>query len=57
MRQSGITHIWSTDSITHPTNAIALEELLVSAIRQFIWAGFFIVFCMTILLIQYLFVL
>lgn len=57
MRQSGITYIWSTDSITHPTNAIALEELLASAIRQLIWAGFFIVFCMTILLIQYLFVL
>lgn len=34
MRQSGITHIWSTDSITHPTNAIVLAELLADAIKQ-----------------------
>jgi len=34
MRQSGITHIWSTDSITHPTNAITLAELLAGAIEQ-----------------------
>lgn len=34
MRQSGVTHIWSTDSITHPTNAIALTDLLASAVKQ-----------------------
>jgi len=34
MRQSGVTHIHSTDSITHPTNAIALAELLADAIKQ-----------------------
>lgn len=34
MRQSGVTHIRSTDSITHPTNAIALAELLADAIKQ-----------------------
>jgi ribose-phosphate pyrophosphokinase len=34
MRQSGVTHIWSTDSITHSTNVIALAELLADAIKQ-----------------------
>ncbi|MCC6922865.1 MAG: ribose-phosphate diphosphokinase [Nitrosomonas sp.] len=34
MLQSGVTHIWSTDSITHPTNAIALADLLADAIKQ-----------------------
>lgn len=36
IRQSGVSNIWSADSITHPTNAIPLAELLarhVKAIR------------------------
>ena len=36
MRRSGVTHIWSTDSITHPTNAITLAELLASAVKQLV---------------------
>ncbi len=34
IRQSGVKNIWSTDSITHPTNAITLDKLLVKTIKQ-----------------------
>lgn len=33
IRQSGVKNIWSTDSITHPTNAIPLAELLAKHVR------------------------
>jgi len=33
MRASGIAEIWSTDSIEHPTNRIALAPLLAGALR------------------------
>lgn len=34
LHHAGIRHIWSSDSIIHPTNAVALAELLASAIEQ-----------------------
>lgn len=34
MRQSGIRQIYSTDSVTHSTNAIALAPLLTDALRE-----------------------
>lgn len=34
MRASGIAEIWSTDSIEHPTNRIALAPLLAGALRE-----------------------
>lgn len=34
IKQSGVTSIWSTDSITHPTNVIPLTGLLVKYIRK-----------------------
>jgi len=34
IRATGIDHLWSTDSIIHPTNAIALAPLLADGIRQ-----------------------
>lgn len=33
LRQAGIERVWSTDSIRHPTNCIALAGLLASALR------------------------
>ncbi|MDX1252694.1 MAG: ribose-phosphate diphosphokinase [Gammaproteobacteria bacterium] len=32
LRQSGVKEIWSTDSIPHPTNALALADLLAQAL-------------------------
>ncbi len=34
LRQSGIKTIWSTDSITHPTTIMYLDELLAEAIKK-----------------------
>lgn len=34
LHQAGVTHIWSTDSITHSTNAIALAPLLAQSLRE-----------------------
>ena len=34
INQSGVSNIWSTDSITHPTNAISLARLLAKYIRE-----------------------
>ncbi|SEN30752.1 ribose-phosphate diphosphokinase [Nitrosomonas marina] len=34
IRQSGVTRIWSSDSITHSTNAIYLVNVLAEAVRQ-----------------------
>jgi ribose-phosphate pyrophosphokinase len=34
LQQAGIERIWSCDSITHPTNQIALAELLATALRE-----------------------
>jgi ribose-phosphate pyrophosphokinase len=34
MRAAGIHHIWSTDSIPHPSNVISLAPLLAQEIRQ-----------------------
>ena len=33
IKQSGVKNVWSTDSIAHPTNAIALAELLAKHIK------------------------
>ena len=33
LRQSGVGEIWSTDSISHPSNCIALTDLLAEAVR------------------------
>ena len=33
LRQAGVTHIWSTDSIPHPSNRLALAPLLASALN------------------------
>lgn len=33
IKQSGVKNVWSTDSITHPTNAIALAPLLAKHIK------------------------
>ncbi|CAK0758804.1 ribose-phosphate pyrophosphokinase [Gammaproteobacteria bacterium] len=35
LKQAGINEIWSTDSVAHHTNVIALADLLVMGIRQF----------------------
>ncbi len=32
LRQAGVTHIWSTDSIPHPSNRLALAPLLAGAL-------------------------
>ena len=32
--EAGVSHIWSTDSVSHPSNRIALAPLLAQAIRQ-----------------------
>ena len=34
LHHAGITHIWSCDSIAHPSNAIALAPLLASVLRE-----------------------
>lgn len=34
LHEAGVAHIWSTDSVTHPTNAIALAPLLAQAIKN-----------------------
>ncbi len=34
IKQSGVTNIWSTDSISHQTNAIPLAELLAKTIKE-----------------------
>ena len=39
MRAAGIRHVWSSDSIGHPTNVIALDGLLAEAIRGLDRAG------------------
>ncbi|SES68641.1 ribose-phosphate pyrophosphokinase [Nitrosomonas marina] len=36
IRQSGVTRIWSSDSITHSTNAIQLANVLAEAVRQIV---------------------
>ncbi|MCP5273816.1 MAG: ribose-phosphate diphosphokinase [Burkholderiales bacterium] len=36
IRQSGVTQVWSTDSIAHSTNAICLSELLAEAVKKII---------------------
>lgn len=36
IRQSGVTQIWSTDSIAHSTNAICLSGLLAEAVKKII---------------------
>ena len=33
MRHAGISHIWSTNSITHPSNVVSLTELLADFLR------------------------
>jgi ribose-phosphate pyrophosphokinase len=32
LRRAGVRHVWSTDSVLHPTNALPLAPLLASAI-------------------------
>lgn len=34
LERAGIAHVWSTDSIPHPSNRIALAELFAAAIRD-----------------------
>jgi ribose-phosphate pyrophosphokinase len=36
MHSAGIRHIWSSDSVAHPTNRIYLEHLLATAVRHII---------------------
>ena len=33
LRQVGVGEVWSTDSISHPSNCIALTDLLAEAVR------------------------
>ena len=33
LREAGVDHIWSTDAIPHPSNAVPLAELLAGAVR------------------------
>ncbi len=33
IRQSGVKNVWSTDSITHPTNTMVLAELLAKHVK------------------------
>jgi len=33
LRDAGVNHIWSCDSIPHPSNAIALAPILAAAIQ------------------------
>ncbi|MGD2171087.1 MAG: ribose-phosphate diphosphokinase [Gammaproteobacteria bacterium] len=34
LKQAGVRHLWSTDSVTHDTNAIALGDLLAEAVSS-----------------------
>ena len=34
LKQAGVTHLWSTDSVTHDTNAIPLADLLAEAVSS-----------------------
>ena len=34
LHDAGIEHIWSSDSISHPSNAVALTELLAGALKR-----------------------
>lgn len=34
MQEAGINHIWSTDSVSHPTNTLHLDQLLAETILQ-----------------------
>lgn len=36
IRQAGVTNVWSTDSISHPTNAISLAGILAEAVKKII---------------------
>lgn len=36
IQQSGVTHIWSTDSITHSSNAIFLADVLAKAVQKIV---------------------
>ncbi|MFN7475263.1 MAG: ribose-phosphate diphosphokinase [Burkholderiales bacterium] len=36
LTSSGITTVWSTDSVEHPTNAIPLDHLLASGFKDFV---------------------
>jgi ribose-phosphate pyrophosphokinase len=33
LRDSGIAHVWSTDSVVHPSNAISLAPLIASSLK------------------------
>lgn len=33
LRDAGIEHVWSSDSIAHPSNAVMLDQLLADAVR------------------------
>lgn len=33
LRQAGVRHVWSTDSVAHPTNAVSIVPLLAQALR------------------------
>jgi ribose-phosphate pyrophosphokinase len=34
LRSHGIGNVWSTDCITHPSNAVAMAPLLAQALRD-----------------------
>ncbi len=34
LQQAGIGNIWSTDSVTHPSNILQLDQLLATAVRE-----------------------
>lgn len=34
LRADGVEHVWSTDCITHPTNAVSMAPLLAQALRD-----------------------
>jgi ribose-phosphate pyrophosphokinase len=34
VRAAGVGDVWSTDSVPHPTNAIALADLLADGVRR-----------------------
>ncbi len=36
LREAGIDHVWSSDSIAHPSNAVALDQALALAVRQLV---------------------
>ena len=39
LRHAGVRHVWSTDSVPHPTNALALAPLLAGAFRGAVSPG------------------